>query len=161
MSYEARALYAIDDLKKLIKYKISRGISIRWQMRAYSYLDAFCHACHLKPMGLPQDFVRVKVSVRETNEQICQALHITQKMADQLDLQTLRPDSEQHRKRRYTHCRGRSTREEYLRNCFHHRRERRFVIEELLQRGTPKAQIARHLGISRKRVYDLLDTEKE
>ncbi|MDF2902503.1 MAG: hypothetical protein K0S25_141 [Bacillus sp. (in: firmicutes)] len=156
MSYEVRAFYAIDDLKKLIHFKSSRGISTRWKTLAYSYLFAFCHAVHLKPMNLPQDFVRVKVSVRETNEQVCHALRITQKIADKLELQTLRPDFEQNRKRRYTRGQGRSTREQYLQNCFHYRLERRTIIEDLIKSGVPKTQIARQLGMSRKRVYDLL-----
>ncbi|MFT8927913.1 MAG: hypothetical protein ABF969_01120 [Sporolactobacillus sp.] len=156
MGYQTRCFYAIDDLKKLIQRKVSRGISMQWQMLAYSYLTAFCQAIHLEPVGVPEALDIMSVSIHASNAQICQELHITQKIADDLHLETLRPDFERHRKQRFIRQQGRSSRVAYQQNCRLHRAEQAHQIHDLMARGVSKTRIAATLGISRKHVYHLL-----
>ncbi|HLU21817.1 MAG TPA: helix-turn-helix domain-containing protein [Bacillaceae bacterium] len=161
MGYAERNKYAIEDLNKLIDYKTKRGISETWQSKAYSYLNAFRRASKLPPHPFPSHLTMVDASIKDSNEKICKDLRITPRMAELLNLQTLRLDAEQHRKRRYTANQGRSSRKGYLINCQHHAKQQVAVIQTLLDKGMSKSDIAQHLGISRKHIYHLLNQQKE
>lgn len=160
MGYKERNLYAINDLNKLIIYKTKRGISLKWQSKAYSYLNAFRRRCQIPTISLPSGLCEVDVSIKSSNLTICRELGITHKIAEKLALQTLRLDAEQKRKRRYNSTQGRSSRWGYLINCEHHFIQQREIIEDLLQTGMTKTAIAKKLGISRKHVYQLLARQK-
>ncbi|CEI80719.1 hypothetical protein BN997_00528 [Oceanobacillus oncorhynchi] len=157
MGYLERNQYAVNDLEKLITYKINRGISRKWQALAYSYLFAFRHACGVSEQAFPDDLTRTFVSVRETNQTICQQLRITPRMVQELNLQTLRLDTDSIRKRRYYDQQGRSSWEGYKSNCEHHAAQQRWLIEQYIKNGWTKTRIAQQLGISRKHVYTLLN----
>ncbi|CQR47386.1 hypothetical protein BN1058_01697 [Paraliobacillus sp. PM-2] len=161
MGYIDRNKYAVDDLNKLINYKTKRGISLRWQSRAYSYLNAFRRGAGLSPIPFPNHLIEVDVSIKDSNERISKDLRITPKMVEKLNLQTLRLDAEQHRKRRYTANKGQSSRKGYIINCRHHSLQQRAVIQTLLEKGITKTAIAKQLGISRKHVHYLLNKGKE
>ncbi|GIN96927.1 hypothetical protein J6TS1_27970 [Siminovitchia terrae] len=156
MGYLERNRYAVDDLTKLIHYKTKRGISDRWQSKAYSYLNAFRKGAGLSPIPFPSHLTKIDVSIKDSNEKICKDLRITPNMIEKLSLQTLRLDAEQHRKRRYTANQGRSSRKGYLVNCQHHALQQQAIIKRLLDKGLSKTAIAQHLGISRKHVHHLL-----
>lgn len=156
MTYADRNKHAVEDLTKLINYKTKRGISDRWQSKAHSYLNAFRRASGFPPLPFPDNLIELDISIKDSNEKICKELRITPRMVEALNLQTLRLDAEQHRKRRYTTNLGRSSREGYLVNCKHHSLQQSAVIQTLLEKGMTKTAIAEYLGISRKHVHDLL-----
>ncbi len=161
MGYIERNKYAIDDLNKLITYKTRKGISLRWQSKAYSYLNAFRRGAGLTPLPFPNELKEIDVSIKDNNEKICKDLRITSRMVEILDLQTLRLDANQNRKRRYTANQGRSSRKGYLINCQHHSIQQQAIIKTLLEKGLTKTAVAKQLGISRKHVHYLLNKQKE
>lgn len=158
--YYARSIYAISDLKKLIHYKTGRGISLRWQGRAYSYLMTFCRVAHLEPLDVPENLPLVPVSAKATNETICRDLRITEKMVHQLRLETLRLDYRPHRQARFSRMTGRATWTDYLKDCHLHALEQRRMVEQLLNQGLTKSAIARKMHFSRKHIYHLINNEE-
>lgn len=158
--YYTRSIYAIDDLKKLIHYKMARGISQKWQGQAYSYLMVFCRIAHLEPLDVPEDLPLVPVSAKATNEVICRDLKITENMVNHLELETLRPDCDQHRQARHSQRVGRATREVYLQDCQHQSRQQLALVQHLLDQGLTKSAVARKLHLSRKHIYHLINNEE-
>ncbi|UWJ21257.1 helix-turn-helix domain-containing protein [Bacillus cereus] len=170
MSYQDRNMLALGDLKKLISYKVKKGISDKWILNAIGYYEAFqrcvdkealedevtilMHCYDLDGRILLEDVPRK--SVRASNSVIVDELGITLRMAASLNLVTLREDANRMNKLRWNRTKERIPRAVYLSRFQTNKKEMKMNIERLMSKGVNKSEIAREMGISRQTVYNIL-----
>ncbi|WP_253620962.1 helix-turn-helix domain-containing protein [Bacillus sp. S0628] len=161
---------ALGDLKKLISYKVKKGISDRWILTAVGYYIAFQRCVDIARLEAELNMLicrydldgRIdlesipKKSVRASNDVIINDLGITPRMADILKLDTLRKDAHRVRKLRWNRNDDRVPRSLYLSRFKTENKARKIEIERLMEKGMDKSAIARELGISRQTVYNIL-----
>lgn len=158
MGYKERNLLVINDLIKLLNYKKSN----RLKEKIYSYLFVFMRYSNIDidiPENIPLD---KSLSVKDSNERIISYLRITPKQVEKLGLETLRPDSNRRRQQRYKQQHlGTSSYSQYREQLAIRRQELyRFYLEQK-SLGISTTKIAKQLGISRSRLYQIIHSEQE
>ena len=173
MGYQDRNLLALDDLNKLILYKTRRNISDTWVLKALGYYIAFQRSVNKEEL---EDAVKIlmyrnnlegridlkdvpKKSVRASNIFIIAELGITHRMAENLQLMTLREDASRIRKLKWNRTKESLPRSVYLNRFETNKKAMKKEIELLMTKGRNKTEIARDLGISRQTVYTILKDE--
>lgn len=158
MSYQARNLLVLSDLYKLLDYKTSEKL----RNSIYSYIFIFSRYLGIE-FEMPDHHELVTdISVKDSNEIIIKRLRITSRQIKLLELETLREDAEKRRKQRYKENKyGAIPREQYEKILKARRQETYREYLKQKKQGIFTTQIAKNLGMSRKRLYQIITLEKE
>jgi hypothetical protein len=148
----------LEDLSKLLSIKTSPFL----RSRVYSYLAVFGRYLRID-VPIPKDIeLDSSVSVKDSNDAIIQYLRITPRQVERLTLETLRPDASNRRKQRYRENNlGSRNSEQYQRVLKFRRFEYYQAFLAQKEQGITTTQIAKNLGISRGRLYQIIRKEQD
>lgn len=158
MSYQARNLLVLSDLYKLLDYKTSEKL----KTVIYSYIFIFSRYLGIE-VEMPDHYDLITdISVKDSNEIIVKRLRITPRQVEKLGLETLRLDADNRRKQRYKENKHGAIPQFHYDRVLKVRRQETYQ-EYLKQKeqGIFTTQIAKNLGMSRRRLYQIITKEKD
>lgn len=158
MSYQARNLLVLSDLYKLLDYKTSEKL----KNAIYSYIFIFSRYLGIE-FEMPDHYdLLTDISVKDSNEVIMKRLRITLRQVEKLELETLREDAEQRRKQRYKENKyGAIPQFQYEKILKVRRQETYQEYLKQKEQGIFTTQIAKNIGVSRRRLYQIITKERD